>query len=189
MARWALIAGPKKSNKSQRALELVERLRKAGFSVAGFVQVREVGDDDLAHIDILRLATGDRAVVAKEQLHSRPGDDVTFCNLRFQPDAFGTARQWLEEDASGAEVVFIGDINKLEVSGQGHHGATTQALALPRTTLAVVCVSADQLFYVVEKFGLEDECRASLELPASEEACQEFYDAVVNDAAAHRHKP
>ena len=179
MARWALISGPKAKERTEQALKLVDELKRVGALVGGFVQIKRIDEDHRKHFDLVDLRSGERAHLAEEAVYAAPGDFVTFCALRFKESAFEQARRWLERDVGEAQVVFVGDISKVEVSGGGHYEATLKALSLPDDKVAVICVRADQLFFVVEKFGLEDNACAVLELPASPEACERFYRDVV----------
>jgi len=186
VARWALIAGPKGSEKSDCALGLCEALLRAAVSVGGFIQTKHVDEEQRKHYELVRLPTFQRAHLAQDAVHPATGSDVMFCALRFDADAFRLAQDWIDEDLRRAEVVFVGEVSKVEVGSGGHFHAIASALAAPRSTLAVLCVRADQLFYVVEKFGLEDDASAILELPADADTRRAFYEHVVADALAQR---
>lgn len=189
MAQWALIAGPKSSDRTDQALKLAEELKGAGIPVGGFVQVKRVDEDHKKHFDLLALRSGKSVPLAEEAVQTSPDDLVTFCSLRFDESAFDRARQWLEQDAAEARVLFIGDISKVEVNGRGNYRAAHSALALPDGKLAVICVRADQLFYIVEKFGLEDNAAAILELPADTSTCESFYRQVVFEVTRDKTGP
>lgn len=189
MARWALIAGPKKSDKTDHALALMEALQAAGVNVGGFLQAKRVDEEQRKNYDLVRLPSLQRLPLAQEALYANAAADVTFCALRFDNDAFRRALEWIDAARHEAEVLFVGDISKVEVGGGGHCKAVSTALAMPDTTLAVLCVRADQLFYVVEKFGLGDDVVACLELPADAETCQRFIQDVVDDVLARRTGP
>jgi nucleoside-triphosphatase THEP1 len=178
VSRWALIAGPKHSDKAQVARRLASALETAGVPVGGFVQVRRVDGEDRKHYDLLRVSSGERVQLATETTHAS-GTDESFCSLRFATDAFAMARSWLERDAAKAEVLFIGDVSKLEVSGGGHDRSIRRALALRSRTAVVLCVRSDQLFYAVERYGLGEDVVASLELPTDEDGCQQFIEDAV----------
>ena len=108
----------------------------------------------------------------------RPGQ-TAFCSFLFRDDAFSTARDWLERDARTSDVVVIDEVSKLEASGKGHHDTIRHALAL-NDVVVVLCIRADQLFYVVERFDLEDDAVAVMEIPADDETVASF----VSDVAA-----
>lgn len=181
VAQWALIAGPKSSDKTGHALALADMLRGAGVHVGGFVQFKRVDEALKKNYVLLGLGSGEQVTLAEEAVHANGDDGVTFCALRFDDSAFDLARLWLEQDMKTAQVFFIGDISKVEVSGRGHYQATKNALSLPEDRLTVICVRADQLFYVVEKFDLDDDAVAILELPADSETCERFYRKVLSE--------
>jgi hypothetical protein len=164
----------------------MEVLQRAGITVGGFIQAKRVDEELRKNYDLVRLPSMVHVPLAQEALYANAGADVTFCALRFDENAFRLAGEWIEADRGGAEVLFVGDISKVEVSGGGHFQAVSAALAMPDRTLAVLCVRADQLFYVVEKFGLGDDVVACLELPAAPEACRRFYQDVAADVLARR---
>lgn len=181
VAQWALIAGPKSSERTKHALTLADMLRKAGIGLGGFVQIKQVDRENRKRYELLGLSSGEQVQLAEEVIHADAGDNVTFCALRFDESAFKLARTWLEDDTKNARVFFIGDISKIEAGGGGHHQATELALSLPDDRVTVICVRADQLFYVVEKFELEDDAVAILELPADLETCERFYQQVLSE--------
>lgn len=173
MARWALISGEKGHNKSALALELVERLKAEGVRAAGFVQLRHYDESGEKGYQLLRLATGERLVLARGGVAPRDASQEAFCSYAFDNDAFARAHRWLQEDLPAAPLVVLDDISKLEVQGKGHAAALASALAQP-DKVVLVCARASQLFYVVENFGLGDEPVDALELPADEEAQARF---------------
>jgi nucleoside-triphosphatase THEP1 len=173
MARWALLTGPKGSGKSNDALDLVSRLNARGLHVAGFVQVGWSDELDRKGHDLLRIKD-------RSRLHlSRPGSlegkgEEAFCSFVFNQGAFDTARGWVQQDAPGAHVVIFDEVSKLEAAGKGHHDAIAWAMARDDVSVVLTCVRADQLFYVMEKFKLEEEPFAMIEVPCDEQAKAEF---------------
>jgi hypothetical protein len=77
------------------------------------------------------------------------------------------------------------EISKLEAAAVGHADTLRKALETLRIPL-VLSVRGDQLFYVVEKFRLEDYVAGSLEIPAAQEAIEGFADMIVGAAVEHR---
>ncbi len=178
MARWAVMAGPKGSGKSTHALELTERLRARGLRVAGFVQVAcDLGDDQRGY-DLRRLTDAASAALARPSGVERPGKEL-FCSWVFDQQAFRTANDWVQRDAVLADVVVVDEVSKLEASGKGHHDIIRWLLARDAPQVVVLCVRSDQLFWVVEKFALEDGLVADVEVPAEEAAKAAFVDAIV----------
>jgi len=187
VAHWILIVGPKRSEKTTHALELVSRLRQRGVEVGGFVQVKETSNEGRPRYDLMRLRTGERIPLAGERPLAGRDDSAYFCSLAFQMDSFAVSRKWLEDDASHADVLFVGDVSKLEVVGEGHHATLTWALALEPPKVISICARSEQLFYIVEKLGLEDDGLAWLELPAVENEKKIFYERVVGIITGSEH--
>ena len=186
MSRWALIIGPKKSDKTGAALGLRDALERQGISVAGFLQSKRFDAENRLFYDITRLSTGEIRPLAEEAINESGSNDVTFCALRFKESAFDAAKVWLEEDSRSADVIILGDVSKVEIAGQGHFESIQRSLSMSDEKLVVLCVRADQLFYIVEKFGLEDDTSNFLELPAEEEELDDFYREVVKDVESVR---
>jgi nucleoside-triphosphatase THEP1 len=158
MKRWALIAGAKGNGKSTTAARAAAMLAERGVRVAGFVQEAIEEDGERRGYRVRRVGRSDAIVIAKKGSEARSGTEEAFCSFVFDRDAFASAGRWLAEDAKGAEVVFIDEVSKLEVAAKGHHDAITASLATDAIT--VLAVRADQLFYVTERFGLEDPVAA-----------------------------
>ena len=177
MARWALVSGEKGHNKADFTLGVVEELRAAGLKVAGFVQRRRY-DADQKGYDLLRLASGERIVLAQGGVAARQVSQEAFCSFAFRNDAFEQAFGWLRQDAEGAQVLVLDDVSKLEVQGKGHAAALGWALAQPGKVV-LLCARASQLFYVVESFGLESDPVAAVELPVGLEERAAFVRALA----------
>lgn len=105
------------------------------------------------------------------------------CSFAFDVAALGRVRSWVERDARAADVVVIDEVSKLEAARGGHHDAVVAALA--GRALPLLCVRADQLFHVMERFGLEEPV-AALE-SAKPEALRDFADRIVE--AVRRRSP
>jgi nucleoside-triphosphatase THEP1 len=179
MAHWALLVGPKGSGKSNSALELVARLRGAGLRAEGFVQVGWIDDLERKGYDLMRLRSGERVHLARPGSLEKQGEE-SFCSFLFHQEAFAIAREWTLHDAPGADVLVVDEVSKLEAAGKGHHEAIAWALGRDDVKVVMTCVRADQLFYVMEKFKLEEEPFTMLELPAQDEETKgAFVDAIV----------
>jgi len=175
MAIWALILGGKGTGRSTTAHRVAARLEERGVSVAGFVQEGIEEDGDRVGHRLRRLARDASLVVAKRGASARGPNEESFCGFVFDNDAFAAARRWVEEDAPHARALVLDEVSKLEVAGKGHHDAVAAALA--GGGLTVLGVRADQLFYVMERFGL-DEPVASLE-PGDADDEDAFIEALV----------
>jgi oligoribonuclease len=175
VARWALIAGPKNSPKTDHALALAQALRSSSVDTGGFLQVKRADGDGGKVYELQRVGRPGRVLLAAERLALPADDQFSYCSLAFRREAFAETHQWLRQDAQGARVLFVGEVSKVEAGGQGHAESFRYALSLPDDVLLVVVVRSDQLFYVMEKFALDDEVVASLELPLAEGAQEQFY--------------
>jgi len=167
MARWAAIIGARGTGKSSHASHVVEQLRARGLTVGGFVQVAVEDELGRRSYDLHRLSTEQVLPLARPTTGREVEGKTTFCSFAFEDGAFAAARQWLDDDFEGCPVIVIDEVSKMEVSGQGHAAGIQKALASPYEAVVVLCVRADQLFYVVEAFGLEDDAVAVLEVPAA----------------------
>lgn len=179
MARWAAISGARGTGKSTHASQIVDILRSRGVRVGGFLQKAVTDELGRRSYDLHRLSTGEILPLARPTTGEEVPGRTTFCSFAFVDDAFVTARDWLVQERGSCPVVVIDEVSKLEVSGQGHHDSIVQALSSEDDTVVVLCARADQLFYVVERFGLEDDAVAVLEVPGSDEDIQAFAEALV----------
>jgi nucleoside-triphosphatase THEP1 len=179
MARWAAIVGARGTGKSTHATRVVELLERRGVRVGGFFQ--KASEDELGRrsYDLHRLSTGDVLPLARPTTGQEVPGHTTYCSFSFVDAAFVNACRWVEQDIGACPVIVVDEVSKVEVSGQGHHDSIRCALAADDDTVVVLCVRADQLFYVVEKFELEDDAVGVLEVPASEEEILAFEQAIA----------
>lgn len=176
---WALIAGGRNTGKSGTAAEVAAALAARGVTVGGVIQEAVVEEGERVGYVARRVdAPGTVKMLARRGAApegARPGAVHTVCSFVFDADAFAEVRRWLREAGERAEVVIVDEVSKLEVTGEGHHGAVQDALG--GRALVVLVVRADQLFAVVERFGLEDAV-ATLET-GDGVALAEFVEAVA----------
>lgn len=177
MARWALLTGPKGSGKSTQALEVIRQLRESGLRVEGFVQAGTIDELERKGFDLLRLRNEERLHLARPGSEEKSGEEA-FCSFLFQQSAFEVACNWVLEDGPGADVIVVDEVSKLEAAGKGHHDAIVWGLGRDDVRVMMLCVRADQLFYVMERFGLEEEPFAMIEVPAEAPALQQFAEAI-----------
>jgi nucleoside-triphosphatase THEP1 len=154
MSNWALLVGGKGQGKSTAARRVAERLAELGVGVAGFFQQAVEEDGVRVGYRLRRFGREDALHVAWLGSATRRPEEELFCAHVFDNGAFATARRWLSEDAPSARVLVLDEVSKLEVAAKGHHDAVVAALGTDR--LVVLAVRAEQLFYVVERFGLDD---------------------------------
>ncbi|MFO0592654.1 MAG: nucleoside-triphosphatase [Polyangiaceae bacterium] len=178
MKRWALVQGGKAAGKSTAARRVAERLEARGVPVAGFFQEAIEEDGDRIGYRLRRIGRNDAVVIAKRGAEPRSPSEEAFCSFVFDNGAFEAARAWLSEDAPRARVIVLDEISKLEVAGKGHHDAVLAALA--RDAITVLAVRADQLFYVMERFGLEEPVAGLEASPDADDT--EFVEAIARAA-------
>ncbi|MCC6522835.1 MAG: DUF2478 domain-containing protein [Polyangiaceae bacterium] len=150
--RWALLAVARGSGKTALAAEVAHALVARGVRVAGVLQEPVLGEDGArVGYRVVRIGQGESLRLAR--LGAEPGaGEESFCSFLFDGEAFARAGAWLRADAPRADVVFVDEVSKLEVAGRGHHDAVVALLVGP--ALPLLAVRADQLFAVMERFGL-----------------------------------
>jgi nucleoside-triphosphatase THEP1 len=176
MVRWALIECERSKPKSEFALELSRALAGKGLRVGGFAQPERRDERGEKGYELVRLSTGEREELARGGVAARPGEEAV-CDFAFRQGAFDLARRWIEADA-GADVLILDGIGKLEAAGRGHAASLRRALELSPPARVVVAARPSQLFYLVERFGLEEPI-ASLRLPAAEGERADFARALA----------
>lgn len=183
-ARWGLISGAKGAGKSSTASRVAGLLAARGVTGGGVIQEALHEDGDRVAYRARQLGVPDDAVLLARRGAAPEGaraDAVcSFCSFMFDDDAFAKAGAWIRDAARACEVVVIDEVSKLEASGGGHHDAIRDALG--GRALVVLVVRADQLFAIVERFGLGDAV-ATLEV-GDEGAVAPFVDALVQAARA-----
>ncbi len=165
MVKVFLVYGPRGAGKTTATLELADELARRGVIVGGYFQ-RPISDElDRRGYDLVRVRDRDQVLPLARGTAEKPGTSRV-CSFIFSNAAFREGFAWLKEDALSARVLVIDEISKLEVKGEGHAQALDWALGLAEHRILLLSVRADQLFYVVEAFGLEDRIAGYLELPA-----------------------
>ncbi|MBK7859760.1 MAG: DUF2478 domain-containing protein [Archangiaceae bacterium] len=159
MSRWAVITFGRNVDRAGAALAVVHQLRGHGVAIAGFLQVKQPGAVPET-VELVRLAAEGRAPLGVRSEGRQRGAS---CSFAFDSEVFAVARSWLETDAPSADVLFLHELSKLELEGQGHAPALSWALGLPGDRLVVFCVRAEGLGQLVERFALAGEPVAYLE--------------------------
>lgn len=153
MAPWALLVGGKGAGKSTVASRVAAELARRGVAVGGVVQDAIEEDGDRVGY-LARHLDGTECVVVGRKGAAPPGDEAlcSFCSFVFDPQAFERARAWIRRGVERASIVIIDEVSKLEVAEGGHCAAIREALE--GRAIVLLVVRADQLFHVVERFGL-----------------------------------
>lgn len=187
MARWAAIIGGKGIGKSS-TVELVASMlgqttRGGGkLQVGGFFQRGFTDELDRKCYELHRIEAPCVVALARPISIQTPQDQVTVCSFSFNDEAFLEARNWMEQDIAVCDVVLIDEVSKLEAMGRGHHDAIVRALEARKDLVVVLSIRAGQLFYVVERYGLQDDAVAVLELPSSDAELNQFVADVAEAA-------
>ncbi|MBZ0235114.1 MAG: DUF2478 domain-containing protein [Deltaproteobacteria bacterium] len=149
---WALLLTPPGQRKSDEVFAIASALTAAGRRVAGFAQLRAPEGGCIYELHCLGRA--EPAVsIGRRGRTPGPGEEL-FCNCVFRPDAFVTARGWLERDLPGCDVAIIDELSKLETTGGGHVAAVP--LVLARAPLTLLSIRADLLATFMERFELPE---------------------------------
>lgn len=187
MTRWAAIVGARGAGKSTHAAQVAQRLQQLGVRVGGFLQEAHENELEQRSYDLVRFGSGERLALARPGGGNQEVDGRTsYCSYSFSDDAFAAAHGWLREDLQqAAQVIIIDEVSKMEAAGQGHYEAIRTSMA-DDASITLLSIRADQLFYVVEKLGLEDDPVGVLEIPAEAEELDAFAALLTKDVAEHR---
>jgi len=164
-----VVYGPRGAGKTTATLRLAEKFGAQGLRVGGFFQRTTTDDLDRRGYDLVRVADKTAAVpLARPGVPKDQATESSVCSFVFAREAFVKGLEWLRADAAWADVLVIDEVSKLEVSGEGHFAALRWAAALEARMIVLLSVRAEQLFYVVEKFELEERISGYVELPATD---------------------
>ena len=118
-ARCAVvITGATGSGKTTLTLAVIERLRSRGLRVAGILAPGIMTEGRRTGFDLVNLATGARASLAREQEHVS-GSHARWSRFAFSPEGLALGRRALTDDARGADVVVVDEVGPFELSGGG----------------------------------------------------------------------
>jgi nucleoside-triphosphatase THEP1 len=171
VAGWSAFVGAVRSDKHGFARWLARRLEAAGLRVGGFAQVVVHGaEGEILGWDIECLQTGERTALARQS------PEPLLCSYAFDEQAFAVAAERLAR--AGKDVVIAEGLGKLEAAGRGHWRAVLRAIedASPGAPHVVLGIRDTSLAAIA--LALPDP-EAHVELPASEEAAEEFARAVA----------
>ncbi|HNV03251.1 MAG TPA: nucleoside-triphosphatase [Vicinamibacterales bacterium] len=116
--RVVLLTGPTGSGKTTMATEVVKRLRQAGVRVGGVLAPGLLADERRTGFDLLDIATGQRAGLARE----RPGPAARHAQwgrFSFLPDGLALGARALGPGAAASDVIVVDEVGPFELSGGG----------------------------------------------------------------------
>jgi nucleoside-triphosphatase THEP1 len=113
-----VITGATGSGKTTLTLAVIDRLRSRGVRVAGIVAPGILSDGRRTGFDLVNLATGERAALAREQ-QNVGGPHARWSRFAFSPEGLALGRRALTDDARGADVVVVDEVGPFELSGGG----------------------------------------------------------------------
>jgi nucleoside-triphosphatase THEP1 len=167
-----LITGARRTGKTSLARAVVGKLRDRGLTVAGVLQEAIEQDGERVAYEAVRLAKPDERVVVARRGAPSAGEEP-ICSFSFSDAGFAAARDWIASDR--ADVIVIDEVSKAESRGRGHAVAIDRALQ--GEGVVILCVRADELVHVMERFGIEEPI-AALDTGARE-GIEGFVDAIA----------
>ena len=180
MAKVFVVYGPRGAGKTSATVQLGEAIARRGIGVGGFFQ--RVVHDELERRGYDLVGMHDRSETLPL---ARPGGEekagsAAVCTFSFSQQALEDGKRWLQRDGASDRVLVMDEISKLEVRGEGHASALRWAMGLSDETLLLLSVRGDQLFYVVEAFGLEEHLVGYMEIPVSDEKISVQAERIVS---------
>ncbi len=132
-----IVTGGTGSGKTTLVTAVIGRLTARGVRVAGILAPGYLADGRRTGFDIVRLATGERKPLAREEervagLHAR------WSRFAFSAEGLALGHKALGEDARGADVVVIDEVGPFELSGGGWADALDALVATPAGAMLLV---------------------------------------------------
>jgi nucleoside-triphosphatase THEP1 len=129
------IVGAPRSGKTSTALEIAERLRRAGREVGGILQPAVVDGGRSVAYRVRDLATGEERTLARHRRHTHPGE---ICFV-FDDDVWQWAADRIRDRERRLDLVVVDELGRLEARGEGHMpGLVSEAAGGERTVRLVV---------------------------------------------------
>jgi nucleoside-triphosphatase THEP1 len=116
--RLFILAGGTGSGKTTRATEVVERLRARGVRVAGILAPGLLEDGTRTGFDIVNLATGETARLAREHAGGE-ARHAQWSRFAFSAEGLALGRKALGPDSRAADVVLVDEVGPFELAGGG----------------------------------------------------------------------
>jgi len=134
--RVVVVTGARGSGKTTAVIEAGKALEGRGRCLAGFAQPGIWENGERAGFELVDLATGERADLARRSDPDR-GDHGT--GYRFERAGFALGETALGRAREGA-ILMVDELGPVELRGRGHMAAVRRALSTPGLDVAVVVV-------------------------------------------------
>lgn len=151
--RVAIVTGTTGSGKTTLVEQVVEQLRRASVRVGGILAPGYLHENRRTGFDLVDLATGERATLARERLDV-PGPHVRWSRFAFDEGGLALGRRALGETSQSAQVIVVDEVGPMELSGGGWAEALDRLAADSRAVLLLV-VRESVLEAVVARWGSE----------------------------------
>ena len=152
--RAVILTGATGSGKTTLAGEVVERLRRAGVRVGGILAPGLLADGRRTGFDLVNLATGERADLAREHQDTRERH-AQWSRFAFLAQGLALGERALGPDAGGADVVVVDEVGPFELSGGGW-SASLDRLARAFTGSLLLVVRESVVDAVRARWGAAD---------------------------------
>ncbi|MEA3238257.1 MAG: nucleoside-triphosphatase [Candidatus Bipolaricaulota bacterium] len=154
--RCIVIHGQIGAGKTRLAQRLAAALEKHKIRVGGIISPRIVDGVETIGYRVRDLDTGEEQSLAAL---NPPG--IPIGKFYLSEDALLFARTAIEHAAATAQVVFLDEVGRLELTGQGH--APALRALLRSEAIHVLFVRTTFVEHIIEKFGIGDHASFSVE--------------------------
>ena len=152
--RVFILTGDTGSGKTTRATEAVARLRARGITVGGILAPGLLEDGRRTGFDIVNLATGASAQLAREHAGGA-GPRAQWSRFSFAQEGLALGLQALDSGALGADVVLVDEVGPFELAGGGW-AASLDRLVRDYPGVIVLVVRSSIVEEVKRRWGTAD---------------------------------